>query len=559
MQEQTVRSRSVGRRRALQLGGIGLAGAGSLWLLACGGGGAKKEAASSTVGAGAAQAGRAGAAVAGVATQTAEKKFKPGGRFVSSFTQGMTVLDPHQERISYHLQAFNKLLKTPADGKLTNDLAASYEQPDPQTYIFKLPAEIPFHNIDPVNGRNMTAEDVAYSFKRMLTPKPEYQKKYYFDRMKSIEAVDKQTVKLTTDGPYSPQLGYVGATHAVIVPQEAVEKFGDLRNNVIGTGPFMMTDYKHQVSYSFKKHPKYFKKDLPYLDEVELLRIADQATAISRFRSKQLDVVATSGRDAKQLRGAGFQEFESDGNGYTIRPNVTKAPFNDPRVRRALHLLIDRKQIIDLVLAGAGYNFADLPRYFTAAIKPDELAKMPGYRQPKTEDIAEAKKLLEAAGVGKGFSFETISYVIDMPDVVQVLRSQLQPHGIQVTNRAMEFSEWTTLVLEKKFDAMITSGSQRDEADEYYYAVYHTKGARNDTGISDPKIDAMLLAQQQEVVPEKRDKLLRDISLSLLEAPVWIPLYVGITFDFEQSDVRNLQRGSINYWHFLLEQTAREQ
>jgi peptide/nickel transport system substrate-binding protein len=545
----------ISRRRALRWGGAGTAGLAGLWLAACGGD-SSKETSQATVGAAAAQAGRAGAQVAGTVAATAEQA-RPGGKFTHAFAQGITVLDPHIERIAYHLEVWNKLIKTPADGKLTNDLTTGYEQPDPQTYVFKLPASVPFHDMDPVNGRSMTAEDVAYSFKRMVTPHPEFQKKYYFDRMKSIEAVDPQTVKLVTDGPFAPQLGYVGATHAVVVPREAVEKWGDLREHAIGTGPFMMTAFQPQVSYSFKKHPKYFKQGLPYLDEVELLRIADTATSISRFRSKQLDWVSTNGRDAQQLRGAGFQEFESDGGSLQLRPNVAKAPFSDPRVRRALHLIIDRKQIIDLNLSGAGYVYADLPRYFPAALQPDELLKMPGFRQNKAEDHAEAKKLLEAAGVGRGFSFETISYTTDAPDIAEILRTQFQPFGIQITNRPMQFSEWTTLVLEDKFDAMLTGSSQRDEADEYYYAVYHTKGARNDTNLSDPKIDQMCEAQQKEINPEKRNQLLRDLSLALLEQPAWIPLYTSLAYDFEQPQIRGLSRGAISYWQFLLEGTWR--
>ncbi len=543
----------IPRRSALRRGGLGVTALANAWLVACGG--SAKESSQTT--SGAAAAGRGGTQVAGPATVSAAEKPQQGGKFTYSFSQGQTVLDPHMERISYHLQAFNKLLKTPADGKLINDLATGYEQPDPQTYVFKLPATVPFHDIAPVNGRQMTADDVAYSFKRMVTPKPEFQKKYYFDRMKSIEAVDKQTVKLVTDGPFSPQLGYVGATHAVVVPQDAVEKFGDLRNNVIGTGPFSMASFENQVSYSFKRHPMYFKQGMPYLNTVEELRIADTGTAISRFRSKQLDWVTVNGRDAKQLRGPGLQEFESDGGATQIRPNVTKPPFNDPRVRKALHLIIDRKQIIDLARGGAGYVYVDLPRYFPAAIKPDELLKIPGFRPDKKDDLVEAKKLLEAAGFGAGFAFEIISYTVDAPDVAEILRNQLQSFGIKITNRAMEFSEWTTLVLEKKFDAMLTGSSQRDEADEYFYAVYNTKGSRNDTGFSDPRIDSMTVAQQQEQNPEKRNQILRDISLAMIEIPAWIPIDVQLAYDFEQADVRGLQRGAINYWQYLLEGTWR--
>ena len=555
MEEPRLDRQRVARRKLLRLGGIGAVGAGSAWLIACGGGDRKET--SATAGAGAAAAGRAGTQVAGAGTQVAGIQPKTGGKFVSSFAEGMTLLDPHMERISYHLEAFNKLLKTPPDGKVVNDLATGYEQPDAETYIFKLPAEAPFHDLPPVSGRGMAAEDVAYSFKRMVTPKPEFQKKYYFDRMKSIEGVDKQTVRLVTDGPFAPQLGYVAATHAVVVPREAVEQFGDLREHVIGTGPFQMTGYQAQVSYSFKRHPRYFRKGLPYLDEVELLRIADTATAIARFRSKQLDFVAVTGRDARQLRGGGFQEFESDGNSLQIRPNVTRPPFNDPRVRRALHLAVDRQQLIDLVLGGAGYIYTDLPRYFPAALKPDELLKMPGFRPDKNEDLAEARKLLGAAGYGGGFAFESIAYTPEGPDNGEVLRNQFAALGIKYTPRQVARAEFTTLQLEKRSDALLTPSSQRDEVDEYYYAVYHSKGSRNDTGLADPQVDALCEAQQRETNPEKRNKILRDLSLKLLEAPAWVPLHTQLSYDFEQPEVRGLARGAINYWQFLLEETWR--
>ncbi|MFN8557403.1 MAG: hypothetical protein U0531_08645 [Dehalococcoidia bacterium] len=130
--------------------------AGSAWLLACGGKKPPSAAGGATLPA--ADSARTGRQVSGAATQTAAVQPKSGGKFASSFSEGMVVLDPHMERISYHLQAFNKLLKTPADGKIVNDLALGVEQPDPLTYIFKLPAEVPFHDIPPTSGRNMTAE-----------------------------------------------------------------------------------------------------------------------------------------------------------------------------------------------------------------------------------------------------------------------------------------------------------------------------------------------------------------------------------------------------------------
>lgn len=539
----------ISRRRALKYGLTGLAGLAGAALIGCGD---SNEAGSATATAvsGTAVSGKA-AANAGTAVASATGAVTRGGKFAWSFQSGLTNIDPHIERIHTFMVGYNKLVKNMPDGSQALDLASSVELPDAQTFIFKLQKGVKFHNIAPVNGREMTAEDVVYSIKRMTTPKPEFQKKYYFDRVKSVEAVDNYTVKLVTSGPFAPQLGYAGSTHACIVPKEV----SDFREIMIGTGPFILKQNRPQVSLTATRNPDYFRAGRPYLDELEHVKVADTATTISRFRSGQLDWVTVNGKDAVQLRGQKWQEQQADAGSSQLRFNVTQKPFDDPRVRRALHLAIDRKQVIDIVLGGAGYIYSDIPRYFPAALQADELQKMPGFRADKQADMTEAKQLLKAAGFSG--EFQTISYSAIYSDIAQLLNSQFAPLGVSIKPIQMQFSEWTTLVLQKKFQAMLTGSSQRDELDEYYYAVYHPKGARNDTGFSDPAITALVEQQQQESDAKKRNAIVRDVTLKMLEQPAWIPLYTGLAYDFLQPAVKGLQRDSVNYWGYLTEDISK--
>src|SRR2546425_12291725 len=170
-------------------------------------------------------------------------------------------------------------------------LAARWEQPDDTTYIFHLRKGVKWHNKPPLNGRELTAEDVKFTYTRFLTAKgnPE---RYLLDSVDRVEAVDRYTVKVVLGEPYvrlPHQLG--NALCMWIVAPEVVERYGDLKKpeTAIGTGPFTLERYDRNVKAVFKKHPQYFRPGQPSVDGVEWMVIEDDSTGLASYRTGQID------------------------------------------------------------------------------------------------------------------------------------------------------------------------------------------------------------------------------------------------------------------------------
>ena len=154
----------------------------------------------------------------------------------------------------------------PGTFPVEGDLAESWTQPNDTTYVFKLRRGVRWHNKPPVNGRELTADDVVFSVNHFLTVKGNANA-YMLRSVDKVEATDKYTVKFTLREPFAWFLDMVSNPHAVaIVAREVVEKYGDLKKaeSVIGTGPWMLDAYRPNVGLSFVRHPGYFLAGLPY-------------------------------------------------------------------------------------------------------------------------------------------------------------------------------------------------------------------------------------------------------------------------------------------------------
>ena len=175
------------------------------------------------------------------------------------------------------------------------ELAESWQQTDDLTYVFHLHKGVRFHDVPPVSGRELTSADVKYSIERQMTDQPgKFQHAYFFlGKLASIDTPDKYTVVFKTQEPYAPFMNYIANPWTVIVAREVVEKYGDLQKHAIGTGPFIMKDYRRDQEATFVKNPHYFKQGLPYLDEVRLQYVIDPAAATAAFRGQQTDISAS--------------------------------------------------------------------------------------------------------------------------------------------------------------------------------------------------------------------------------------------------------------------------
>ncbi|MGE3857620.1 MAG: ABC transporter substrate-binding protein [Dehalococcoidia bacterium] len=513
----------VSRRR--WLGGAGVVGLGtaSAALIGCGSQPAAEPKAATPA---------AKASAPAALTPQAAAKPKAGGELRVAVDNNPVSYDPHIEA-SYRTQwsvggAYNRVLGLTTDLKITPELAASWETPDNTTVVLKMQQGVKFHNVAPVNGRAFTAEDVVWSIQRIATNKPEFQRRYMFDAIDKITATDANTVTIKLKTPFAPLFGYLANPFTVVAPKEALGEKGDLRTAVVGTGPFVFKSGQKGVAYKWEKNPAYWEKEMPYLDSYTLSVVPDAATRLASLRAKQLDVEVVSPDQAASLKGDNSLVIESvaQGNNFTIRYNTTRAPFNDVRVRKAFDLVIDRKQIAQLVYGGGALPAGPInPGLGAWAISQEDLAKAPGYRADKAADVAEAKKLLEAAGQ-TNFQFDYVYYTpaVEHEQVAQTAQQQLEKAGFKVKLTKMQYAEWIPFTLEKKFMMTGTGSGFRDNPDEYLYALFHSSSSRNDTGYKNPEIDKLLEQSRSQLKEDERKATVMDLQKRLMnEVPnSWI-------------------------------------
>src|SRR5712691_13028942 len=239
------------------------------------------------------------------------------------------------------------------------DLAERWEQPDDTTYVFHLRQGVKWHNKPPVNGRELVAEDVKFTFERFLR-EPGNAARYMLEPVDRVEVVDRYTVKFLLKEPFVWLVNVLANPLSMwIIAPEVVEKYGDLKKaeHAIGTGPFMLERYEPNVKTVFRRNPDYFLPGQPYVDGVEWLVVDDASAGLAMYRTGQLDAGpwhwwAVRQQDVEALKKTHphlmYQDFLSNVS-HAIWMATDQPPFNDVRVRRAISQAIDRQAIIDAV------------------------------------------------------------------------------------------------------------------------------------------------------------------------------------------------------------------
>ena len=208
-----------------------------------------------------------------------------GGTFISAKTTEAPSLEPNLEQaLSRHRidpLFYNRLVEWSADGKLEPSLAQSWStSADGKTWIFKLRQGVKFHN-----GRELVADDVKYSYERVLDPKLGSGGRGYLSAIENIEIADKHTVRITTKQPSASLLAGMAGNWSSIVPREVIEQRGDLRRTAVGTGPFILQEWIPQSHLKARKNPDYWDKGKPYVDAVEIKIIPDEGNIIAQLRT----------------------------------------------------------------------------------------------------------------------------------------------------------------------------------------------------------------------------------------------------------------------------------
>ena len=432
----------------------------------------------------------------------------------------------------------------PTTFPLEGDLAESWSQPDETTYVFKLRRGVRWHPKPPVNGRELTAEDVRYTVERFLSIKGN-PSAYMLKAVGRVEAVDRYTVKFTLKEPFAWFLDALANPMAVaIVARECVEKFGDLKKPeaVVGTGPWMLESYRPNAGLTLVRNPSYFVSGLPHIDRVELAVDEDNASRMSAFlagkydlgwefpgtinRTDWIQIKDTLKRVRPQLRTT---EFASNVETH-ISMRTDRPPFNDLRVRQAISLAIDRQGMIDATQEGVGIFNPAVP----AALKEWSLPITQlgeGARYFK-HDPAEARRLLAAAGYPGGFPgsvcFTTYGSTV-LTDNAQLILKYLKDVGIDAKLDQREYGSFISSCYFGKFDSM-TYGPQTPfvEPDSFVFGMYYPGEQKNQSHVDDPVVTDFLIRQRRIADPVKRREVLHDLQRYLARQQYYVQIPSGV-------------------------------
>lgn len=484
-----------------------------------------------------------------------------------SLTQECETLDPtlnNYSRSSVVLQnLFHGLYQYGEDGQAKPALAESYTMNKNGTvYTFKLRKDLKWSD-----GTPLTAKDFEYSWKRVLNPdvaSDGVADLYYikngeaYNKGKAkvddvgVKALDDNTLQVTLENPTAYFIQLLCATTYFPVKKSTVEEstpWTKSASTYVCDGPFMLKEIKPQEKYVLVKNPNYYDAKDIKLDEVDIMFIESPESTIAAYQNNELDVADNLTAQALQQYQDSKEFHTSDRIGtYYIDFNCSHKPFDDPRVRDALAMTIDRKTIISKILQSnekPAYGF--VPYGIPC---PSDMTK--GFRETTgdlfQEDTAAAQKLLAEAGYPGGKGFPTFNYITfnsqDDIDMAQALQSMWKQNlGINMKITTYESKVYWDVQAKGNFD-LSRDGWTGDFLDPMTNLDLFTKKKTDDdcrwTGAKADEYDSVLNANMQSVDQKLRTENFQKAEKILMEDMPIIPVYYMNAKYLEKPNVTNV-------------------
>ena len=366
----------------------------------------------------------------------------------------------------------------------TGCLAESWEMPDDETIIYHIRKGVHWHNKPPVNGREYTAEDAAWSLERSFMTPTAYLYGAYVRpgyAPTSWTALDKYTLEVKAPELHGLML-LVNGDFAHQYPREMVEQYGDMKDweNSCGTGPFMLTDYVAGSSITYERNPNYWQSDplhpenqLPYLDGHKTLIIPDLSTRLAALRTAKIDSMsAITWEDAEIIINM-IPEMEYKVNISTPaapvgRMDKEELPFKDIRVRQALNLAVNQQEIIDDYYRGnatlLGLLWPPGPTHEKIYTPLEEMPTEPTIEGSAcsvpelfTYNPDKARALLAEAGYPDGFKTNIICSMVHV-DFLAMIREYFLDVGVDMEIRPQETGVYTGIYRKRSHEEMLYKG-----------------------------------------------------------------------------------------------------
>jgi peptide/nickel transport system substrate-binding protein len=408
------------------------------------------------------------------------------------------------------------------------DLAESWSWDSTNTKLtFKLRQGVKWHD-----GTPFTARDVQCTW-RMLIGKGEKSdfhrnpRRVWYSKLQdvSINGDYEATFELSEPQPSLPVL--LASGFSVVYPCHVPQQV--MRTKPIGTGPFKLAEFNRGNSIRLVRNPDYWKKDRPFLDEVTFRMIDSRSTRMLAFTTGEFDVTfpadisVTLMKEVKARAPNAICETITTGTLTNLMVNRVNPPFDNPEIRKAMSLAIDRKPYNTILMDGlALVGGAMLPKPVGEwGMPPDMVAALPGYGPDTAKNIAEAQGIMQKLGYSEAKPLPIKIQTRNLPnyrDAAVILADQLKKIYINGELDVLETAQWYARMARKDFTiGLNVTGVSVDDPDGNLVENFSCKSERNYTQYCNAEVDGLLAAQSRELDKDKRKKIVWDIERILVD------------------------------------------
>lgn len=452
--------------------------------------------------------------------------------------------------------------QTVANLDVENELAVSVESPDAITWTVKLRPDAQFHDIPPVNGHPVEAEDIKATFTRFVSePRNPSRGLLGMVDPAQIQTPSKDTVIFKLRYAYAPFLkGMASGAYGFIFPREALAGSYEPLKQMIGSGPFVEKSYQPDVALVYQKHPNYFEHGRPYVDGLRVAIVPDTAQQLAQFTAGNLDEVQPAFSDLETVKRQNPRAVLLSGPVLQANPIYFQlgdraSVFQDVRVRRAFSMALDRAALGKAVFGGPVQELVFVPSTLGKwALRVDQLD--PSIGQYYKYNPAKAKSLLQAAGVTNlnlkflypaNGPFSTPSFRA----LYEAIANMLGAVGVKLIgvdqDYAKDFVDAGKGSRQGYFDRdsiIFGSASAYTDADEFLFNYFHSTSTTNQEHLSDPALDAMIDKERATITENERLKAATDIQKYIAEQMYAIATVGPLTYTVVQPYVKNYRVGS---------------
>ena len=449
---------------------------------------------------------------------------------------------------------FNGLVKFDKDSKeIIGDLAKKFYFKDKQTLLFELKKNVLWHD-----GKKFTAKDVVFTYKTLVSKSVVSPYSSDFRFVKSVNIIDDYTIEVKYTKPYfkALEIWMMGILPEHILKDEKNLMISSFNTHPIGTGPYKLQQLEYSKNIELAAFDKYFEGRAK-IDNISFHVIPDAMTRFLMLKSGKLDIGSVEPfvyeRQLKKDFFKKFNIFEQISPSYIyLGFNLRKKKFQDPKVRRALSLAINRQEIIDIL-------FLKHAKVCTGPFLPGTLAFNPDVKAPM-QNIQEAKKLLREAGYDDKhpltFEIATSNASPIRPYAAEILQHQLKQAGVNVTLRVMEWQAFLNMVVfPRKFDTFLLGWGLSPTPDPYilWHSQSDKPGGFNFVGYHNKQIDAMIERSQEIIDRKVLGALWRKMFKIISDDNPYLFLYIPNSITAVNKDIKHIEPALGGIWHNYIE------